>query len=154
MKKYYVVSFVWISFFLTACGTAQDNANYLKELITISDVSSWLNLMPGGKGSFHISGEYSFNVSDIINNPSLRKINVSIEQKFIYSVLPEVKNKFNEDDVNRNIDNTIMQFFTKPGLNIDERLLSTNRINLEFIFEINGIEIEKHTSDMELTRAY
>jgi len=152
--KYYIASFVWISFFITACGTSQNCIKHLEEMITVPDVNSWLNLMPGEKGSLHISGEYSFDVKDAELNPSLKKINVSIGRELVYSVFPKVKNKFNKDDVNRDPDKTEMQFFTNPGLNIKEILLSTDRINLEFIFDINGIEIIKRLSDIELTRAY
>lgn len=154
MKKYYFIYFIWVSIFLAACGTVQDNSKPFEELITIPDVNSWLNLMPGSKGSFHISGEYSFRAKDIKFNPTLNRVEILIGQEFIYSVLPKVKNKFNEDDVNRNRDNTIVQYFTNPGLNIDERLLSTDKINLKFVFEVNGNEIEKLIADIELTRAY
>lgn len=156
MKKYYSISFVFVlvSILLAACGTAQNNVKQLEGMITISDVNSWLNLMPGIRGSFHISGEYSFNETDKKNNPTLKKINVRIGQEFIFSILPEIKNKFNEDDVNRNPELIEMQLFTNPGLTIDKRLLNTDKINLEFIFEINGIQIEKQIFDIELTRAY
>lgn len=154
MKKYYSIYFMLIPIFLAACGTAQDNARNFEEMITISDTNSWLNLMPGSKGSFHISGEYLFSANDEKFNPILKRVEIIVGQELIYSVLPEVKNKFNEDDVGRNPGKTIMQFFTNSGLDIDERLLSTDKINLKFVFEMNEIEIEKRMADIELTRAY
>ena len=43
---------------LISCTTSQDQSNKIAEQIRIIDVESWLNMMPGGPGSFHIIGKY------------------------------------------------------------------------------------------------
>lgn len=125
--------------------------------INIIEINSWLNLMPGGPGSFHLSGEM-----EIHSDPDSMLIDLSIKEIFVYSgeqLLYRFKPVFQysrtEPDYslnNKKID--VYQFFTEQGLEIREVLMGDNLINVELVLVLEDKELVKILNDIEVTRAY
>ena len=64
--------------------------NQLSNQIQIYDVQAWLNLMPGGPGSFHISGKYELPEELDEKKIFLDKIIVTDNEKEIYTLIAEL----------------------------------------------------------------
>lgn len=125
--------------------------------INIVEINSWLNLMPGGPGSFHLSGEAAvYSESDnMIINIELNEVSVYFKNDLLYAFKPVFKYSRTEPDYSpdeKRIE--VYQFYTESGLEIREVLMGDNLINVELIFKIDDEEIRKSMNDVEVTRAY
>lgn len=146
---------VLLNIFFLACSSSECN-KLDSESIKILEVNSWLNLMPGGPGSFHISGE--FELLPELHNPDvnfeLSTISVYSDGKLVYDVVPVVNPKYLNKENNNSEEGTVFQFGTNPGLEIDERLMANNIISAEFHFTIGETSIVKTVTNIEITRAF
>lgn len=135
----------------------------LKELentevdIKIIEINSWLNLMPGGPGSFHLSGEFavSSDTENMIMNLNLKEISVFQKENLLYRFEPVSNYSRTESDLSSNSKRIeIYQFYTEKGLEIRETLLGDNVIKVQLNFDVDDEEIIRILDDVEVTRAY
>ena len=146
--KIYVVLTLLI---FMSCSNSQIKIEKLSEDITIIDTQSWINLMPGGRGSFHITGEYEINKS-FSKDLKLMKLIVSTDDKTIYDIKSDnIVNKLQADETEQKFK---YRFNTQPGIKLNDSIRIVETINLKLIFEYKGSEIEKMINDVYLTRAY
>ena len=139
------------------------NCSGLKEVhntdvdIKIVEINSWLNLMPGGPGSFHLSGEfavYSDN-DNMIMELDLKEVSVFSKEDLLYRFKPVVNYSRTEPDYSTDPKKIeVYQFFTESGLEIREVLMGENLINIELTFNVDDDEMTMTVNDIELTRAY
>lgn len=126
--------------------------------IKITEINSWLNLMPGfAPGSFHLSGEFAVYYSE--DNPGidvkLQEILVLYEDELLYIINPVYKYSRTEPDYSVNpqrID--VYQFFTEGNIEIKEVLMAHNLINVKLKFIVDDEEFLIVVNDVEVTRAY
>lgn len=139
------------------------NCTGLKEVhntdyeIKIIDINSWLNLMPGGPGSFHISGEIAIHTDpdNMIMNFSLSEMSVYSSEELLYAIKPVVRYSRTEPDYSMSEKKIeVYQFYTESGLEINEILMSNNKINIEFTFIVEEEVLKKILNEVEVTRAY
>jgi hypothetical protein len=139
------------------------NCTGLKEVhntdfeIKIIEVESWLNLMPGGPGSFHLSGEFSIHTDpdNVIMDLKLSEITVYSGEDLLYAIKPVFQYSRTEPDYSMNKNKIeVYQFYTESGLEINEILMGNNKINVEFNFVVEEEVIKKTMNDIEVTRAY
>ncbi|MBS4033576.1 MAG: hypothetical protein KGZ85_03850 [Ignavibacterium sp.] len=125
--------------------------------INITEINSWLNLMPGGPGSFHLSGELEIHSDpeSMINDISIKEIVVYTGKQLLYGFKPVFQYSRTEPDFslnNKKIE--VYQFFTEKGLEIREVLMGNNLINVELTLVIDDKELVEKLKDIEVTRAY
>ena len=140
-----------IIFVLTgiSCSSSVLDKNQLDNQIKIFEVQAWLNLMPGGPGSFHILGQYS--ISSELNPEliQLKEIIVLSNEKQIYKITPiteinyTISKKKNE-----------FSFYSDNHLKIAEEIRYKNEISAIMVFTSGDEIFEKIISQIELTRAY
>lgn len=139
------------------------NCTGLKEVhntnfeIKILEINSWLNLMPGGPGSFHLSGEFAIHSEpgNMIMDLNLNEILVYANQELLYKIKPLIQYSRTEPDYSLNNQKIeVYQFYTESGLEIREVLMGENKINVELTFTVDDDEVIKKLNDVELTRAY
>ena len=127
----------------------------LKLSVQVIKVDSWLNLMPGGPGSFHFSG--NFVVKNLgkckVDSLSLNKVSVIQNNNELYSIIPVFKSKTDGD--NHELDREgekEFDFYTSSGLTIKKELdaslpikliLMLTDSNSVFAYEVENIKIEK-----------
>lgn len=152
MNKVKVLSLVlFYILLLTSCTTSQIDSNNLSEKIRIIDVESWLNMMPGGPGSFHIIGKYE--IADSLEfEVELTKIKVLSDSIDIYTITKE--NYIVEKQIDNNLKIIEYAFHTKPGIGLNERIQLINQMDVKLFFDFEGREIVKELNSIELTRAY
>ena len=152
MNKVKVLSLVlFYILLLTSCTTSQIDSNNLSEKIRIIDVESWLNMMPGGPGSFHIIGKYE--IADSLEfEVELTKIKVLSDSIDIYIITKE--NYIVEKQIDNNLKIIEYAFHTKPGIGLNERIQLINQMDVKLFFDFEGRKIVKELNSIELTRAY
>jgi len=118
-------------------------------------IDSWLNLMPGGPGSFHIAGEIKLRNEESceVKNLILSTITIIQLDKKLYSFVPVFTAKMeNGDNVIPSETEKEFSFYTKSGLPINKKLdveLPVKLIMLfrenddSFLYEIENIKVEK-----------
>lgn len=149
------LKFVTKSFFfiliLISCTTSQDQSSMLAEQIKIIDIESWLNMMPGGPGSFHVVGKYE--CSDTTDcSVKLKNIKVYSDSVLIYDL---TKDDFKiEKQIEQDIQKVSYSFYTQPGIKLNDRIQSIEKVDVTLIFIFNDAMIEKNVNDIILTRAY
>ena len=143
-------SFLFILIFIS-CTSSQDQSNKLAEQIKIIDIESWLNMMPGGPGSFHVIGKYECSdTSDC--SVKLKNIKVYSDSALIYDLTED--NFKIEKQIEQDIQKVSYSFYTQPGIKLDDTIQSIEKVDVTLIFIFNDAMIEKNVNDIILTRAY
>lgn len=157
MKRFSAILYLIISFHFISIGCAHNRASDIMNL-TVKEIkiSSWLNLMPGGPGSFHISGKIFIRNKESYDINKLSLVNVLIKQRDmqLYNFVPIFLTKDESDDT------CLLQetekefsFHSPPVLHIKKDLESDLPIKIflkfkeendyYFNFEIENIKVEK-----------
>ncbi len=157
MKRFSAILYLIISilFILIGCAHSRidDSLNLNAKEIKIT---SWLNLMPGGPGSFHSSGEILLRNNESYDIKKISLISISIKQRDVqlYNFVPIFLTK-DENDETYLLKKTEKEFsFRNPsGLPIKRELESDLPIKISlkfkeendyyFHFEIENIKVEK-----------
>ena len=143
-------SFVFILIFIS-CTSSQDQSNKLAEQIRIVDIESWLNMMPGGPGSFHVIGKYECSYTTDCS-VKLKNIKVYSDSVLIYDL---IKDNFTiEKQIEQDIQKVSYSLYTQPGIKLNDKIQSIEKVDVTLIFIFNDIMIEKDVNDIILTRAY
>ena len=92
MKQIQIILFLLL-FILTGCSGSQLGSNDLKLEIITQQINSWVNLMPGSKPSFFISGSIKIknNEDAFIDSVQLLKCEVLQEGKTLYELHPNLR---------------------------------------------------------------
>lgn len=137
-------------FFMSACSNCKISKTDLGTNVEITDLQTWLNLMPGGNPSFHFSGEYKV-TSGNPENFTLKNVKVFSDKEELYSVIPSVRDKYNESSMQSSLE---FQFFSESGLAVKAILLTKEKLDFVLEFDIEGNLINKFVEQVELVRAY
>jgi hypothetical protein len=134
-----------------SCTTSQIESNNLSEKIRIIDIESWLNMMPGGPGSFHIIGKYEC-LDTAFCDAKLINIKVYSDSLLIYDIAEENINC--ETQIENDTQSIKYAFFTQPSIKLNEKIQTIEKIDVKLIFDFGTKSIEKDFRDIILTRAY
>ena len=134
---------------ITSCSSNLSEKNFDELDIKIVDVQSWLNLMPGGPGSFHISGKYELPEELDEREIFLYKIIVIDNGKEIYNLIAELQ------FVNNSLEGIKEFTFTNHyQTEIEPILMQKDTIDIRLIFSVNSLPVKKDLNKIPLTRAY
>lgn len=151
MIRLNIIFLILISLLFLSCSTPQVQQTDLSEQIKIVDVQAWINLMPGGPGSFHITGVYE--CTDTVKcDAKLAAIKIFSDSALIYEL-----NKDNftcESQIESNLQPIKHNFYTNPGIKLNEKIQIVEKVDVILIFDFDGSTIEKDFNDIILTRAY
>jgi hypothetical protein len=143
---------------LAGCSSVQTQVEHLNISISHSDVSSWLNLMPPGPASFHITGTLSVaNEEEYeIAGLSLNEITIFQENESIYFFKPEFET---EDDNSKPVvikagEVINYRFYKKNGLIVKENLDPEKRISANLKFNLRDNVFEYVIPDIQIEKAY
>jgi hypothetical protein len=144
-----ISTLVFYNLFVISCSTSQSQLNNYAEQIDIVDVETWINLMPGGPGSFHISGKYE--LPEELNEKEifLDKIVVRDSDKEIYNLIAELQFVKNSEKETKEF-----VFTNSYQTKINPILMQRDSIDVQLVFSINGGTIKRDFIKIPLTRAY
>lgn len=134
---------------ITSCSSNLSEKNFDELDIKIVDVQSWLNLMPGGPGSFHISGKYELPEELDEREIFLYKIIVIDNSKEIYNLIAELQFVYNSLEGIKEF-----TFANHYQTEIEPILMQKDTIDIRLIFSVNSLPVKKDLNKIPLTRAY
>jgi hypothetical protein len=150
MKKVNVLFLTLILIQMIASCSTSFSGKELDELnVKVRDIESWLNLMPGGPGSFHITGKYELPKRLDEKKIFLDKIVVTDNEKEIYTLIAELQFVNNSTKGIKEF-----TFTNNYQTKIDPILMQSDSIYVQLVFSVNGIPIKKDLNKLPLTRAY
>lgn len=151
MQRLIILYLILNGLLFLSCSTPSIAQKDLSEQITIVDVQAWINLMPGGPGSFHLTGVYE--CTDTVKcDAELVVVKVYSNNELIYELN---KNSFAcESQIGSNQQSLRFIFNTSPGIKLNEKIQIVEKVNIKLIFNFDGSTIEKDCNDIILTRAY
>ena len=160
MKLKNILYFTFISLLLWNCSTKEiikeeveivlPKTELVKEVnLTVEKNISWVNLMPGSKSKFHISGKFKLFKSDdySIENIKLKYVKVYQSGKEVYFVKPKVRVE-DKGDIKQ------IMFSTLRGLSINKELNTKQNVMFEFIFNDATSDFIYQIKDVELQEVY
>ncbi len=156
MERVKYLFVVLISFVNIFCWQ-QSSKTLLKISVEDVKVESWLNLMPGGPGSFHITGEIKMKNQgeQEVDSLSLSKISILQNDKQIYSFTPifksKIESKSNELMVGEEKD---FLFYTQTGLSINNELNTDLPIKIVLFFNYGSSVLPYEIKDLKVEKIY
>lgn len=153
--KQILLSLIFIAVILTGCFTIKpvDNQLYIKAEVV--KIDSWVNLMPGSKETFHVSG-----IIRIMNNEKFdldtltTRMNVIQDDSVIYSVYPEMDPVVNINSPLKKGTEKELTFVLDKGLDIKKELDYDKPVKFEFIFNSKTKVRSFKTEFVNIEKAY
>lgn len=121
------------------------------KIIRITEVNCWLNLMPGGKPSFHYSGTFYIDrkFSEEFN---FSEVKVFYEDEIIHQSRPMIQIS---DEIITDSNSVVgFNFYSQQGIKVTESMMKAEKVDFILIFDIAGKNIEKNFREVPITRAY
>ncbi len=142
-----------IAIMLQGCCASKAAVDEIKLTVQFTDVYCWLNLMPGGPGSFHITGEYSVknNEPTDFSDVTISRIKVIQGGNELYSFRPA--GEFESITLNSNEERT-NKFFVRDHLKINPDLDSERNIDVLFEFTADGKVFCVTEENIRIEKAY
>jgi len=155
--KMKILHFILITLMLIACSSTKTGEETLHLDIEVSDLHSWLNLMPGSPGKFHLLGELKITNpgSDVIEELKLDKIMIYSSKELVYSFYPFFNLKdlseVNSIEPGGSKDYT---FGVESGLKVDKKLMVNNLIDIKMKFISRSKSYQLKLNDIIVEQAY
>lgn len=150
MKKVSIcINILVLILLLSSCSASLSQKEFEELNIKISDIQSWLNLMPGGPGSFHIAGKYQ--LPEDLNEKEifLDKIVIMDKDKEIYSLTAELQFFYNPEF--RVKEFTFSNYYQTK---IEPALIKKDFVDVQLVFSVHGILFRKEINSVQLKRVY
>lgn len=151
MQRLIVLYLILNGLIFLSCSTLQIQQKDLSGQIKIVDVQAWINMMPGGPGSFHITGYFECTDTGKCD-VELEIIKVLSDNELVYKIKKE--SLICEVQIESILKSIKYNFYTNPGIKLNEKIQSVEKVSIKLIFNFDGNAIEKDFNDIILTRAY
>ncbi|MEE9450360.1 MAG: hypothetical protein V3V72_09950 [Ignavibacteriaceae bacterium] len=155
--KMKILHLILVTLMFIACSSTKTGEDTLQLDIEVSDLYTWLNLMPGSPGKFHLLGELKITNpgNEVIEELKLNKIIISSNKELVYSFYPF----FNLKDLSEV--NSIepggsreYAFGVESGLKVDKRLMANNLIDIKMKFISGSKFYQLNLNDIIVEQAY
>ncbi len=155
--KMKISNLILVALTLIACSSSKTGEETLQLDVEVSDFHTWLNLMPGSPGKFHLVGELKITNpgSEVIEELKLNKIIIYSNKEVVYSFYPF----FNLKDLSEV--NSIepggskeYTFGVESGLIIDKRLMENNLIDIKMKFISGSKFYQLNLNEIIVEQAY
>ena len=117
--------------------------------INVNEIYAWVNLMPGAKTRFHITGSIDLLESSGYNlkNVQIKKINILQSNNVIYQITPKV-----EEEMKKN--KKVFLFSTMRGLNYTTILDKEKPIEVQLEFSDSASDFKYLISNVKIDEAH
>ena len=155
--KMKILHLILVTFIFIACSSTKTGEEMLQLDIEVSDLHTWLNLMPGSPGKFHLLGELKITNpgSDVIEELKLDKIIIYSNKELVYSFYPffNLKDRSGVNSIEPGGSKEYV-FGVESGLKIDKRLMTNNLIDVKMKFISGSQFYQLNLNDIIVERAY
>lgn len=148
---------ILVTFMFIACSSTKTGEETLQLNIEVTDLHSWLNLMPGSPGKFHLLGELEITNpgSNTIEELKLDKIKIYSNKKLVYSFYPFFTLKdLSEENFIEPDGSKEYTFGVESGLKVDERLMKNNLIDIKMKFISDSKYYQLNLDNIKVEQAY
>ena len=155
--KVKILHLIIVALMLFACSSTKTSEDTLQLDIEVTDLHTWLNLMPGSPGKFHLLGELKITNpgSDIIEELKLNKIIIYSDKKVVYSFYPFFNLKdLSEVNSIEPGESKEYTFGVEAGLKADERLMANNHIDIKMKFISDSKYYQLNLNDIIVEQAF
>jgi hypothetical protein len=142
MKKVLIILFL-LPVILIGCSGSQSEANDLKLDIIARQINSWINLMPGNKPSFFISGSLKIKNNEyvVIDSVKLLKCEVLQEGKTLYELHPELRSSVSIMDPMNPGSDRIFTLYLPTGTPIKKELNLEKSVSVDlYLSALNKVK--------------
>jgi hypothetical protein len=145
MKEYLIkgnlgiIVFLLIALIVNGCcsSSSSDKKNSdAKYGIQESELYAWVNLMPGSKARFHVTGDVKIEKKGEIdlNEVQFREVSVYQDDKLLYSFQPALRDKEKSGQGKDSLESRYLKFSDAGGFELDSRLKMDHPVKLKFHF--------------------
>lgn len=127
-------------------GEVETEIIYSDEIrLNVKSIYSWINVMPGSKPRFHVTGELEIldNSNYSIENIKIVKITILQDQKMIFIFRPKINEELSKDK-------KTLTFSTIRGLLLNAVLNQKKAIDIVFDFNDGSTEIKYVIKDVKI----
>ncbi len=158
MIRIFLFIIITLQFFSGCCSVSQTHNNLLNISVNHSGIYCWLNLMPGGKPTFHISGNLAIKNEETfkIKKIGLKEIILLQDDNPIYKFNPLFE-PVNEDTSDKELKIEETKDFhigLRSGLSIATELDSERPINAKLFFVSDEKTFEYNILNIRIEKAY
>ncbi len=149
--KNFIKFFIMIlfAFSLTDCSSTQELDDLSESKIIVKDIESWLNLMPGGPGSFHVTGKYFLSEEVKDAEVFLDKIIITENEQTCYNIQPDIEPVETDQKELKEF-----RFYNSVDTYINPVLRNKEKIDVKLIFSYNKKLLEKSFRNVTLNKVY
>jgi len=134
---------------LTDCSSKQALDDLFETKIIIKEIEAWLNLMPGGPGSFHITGKYFLSDELADDEVFLDKVIITEGEQTYYNIKPEIHPQETDQKELKEF-----RFYNSVDTYINPVLRNKEKIDVKLIFSYNKKLVEKSFRNVTLNKVY
>ena len=143
---------IFLSHVLTGCGSSKSGESDLNGIKNLN-ANVWINLMPGSRSAFYVSGSAELNQSASTDSIKLLNCEVLQDGKNIYELYPDSKNPSGfltdpEQSAGKKIS------FSFAGVDIKKELNHDKTESLIFHIKISNMIKTFKIQSIEITQAY
>ncbi len=155
--KMKILHLILVTLMIIACSSSKTGKETLQLDIEVTELHSWLNLIPESPGKFHLLGELKITNlgSEIVEELKLNKIIIYSDKEVVYSFYPFFNLKdlseVNSIELGGSKEYT---FGVESGLKADERLMANNLIDIKMKFISGSQFYQLNLNDIIVERAY
>jgi hypothetical protein len=122
-----------------------------KNSIRLTKLDVWLNLMPGGKPTFHYSGEIEIEdyISSIIE---FENIYIYSDKRLIHSSQPI--SELLRIDENKNSSDAVINFYSPKNIEVTKNLIRTKIVDIILILKYGSKQKKIIKNNIQLQKAY
>jgi len=155
--KMKILHLILVTLTIIACSSSKTGKETLQLDIEVSELHTWLNLMPGSPGKFHLLGELKITNpgNEVIEELKLDKIIIYSNKVLVYSFYPFFNLK-DSSEVN-SIESGGSKEYTfgiESGLKVDERLMTNNLIDIKMKFVSGSEYYQLNLNDIIVEQAF
>lgn len=139
-----------IPFLFWGCSSLQSKGN--KFLHELSDIYTWINLMPGGTPGFHITGRLDIYSLDDVSIPSIASMNIVVTQngRTLFEFTPGYEYSTKKKD---GVTAHLFNFHTLKRLPVTKLDIEKD-ISIKCIFLIDDVEYSTVKDSIIINKVY
>ncbi|MCS7053888.1 MAG: hypothetical protein NZM09_09155 [Ignavibacterium sp.] len=144
------IKFLTLVFLFTSCQS--EKLSFIEKYkIEVSNFECWLNLMPGGKPTFHYTGKIKYD-NKKCNSVSLVKVEIFTNENLVNSSTPQIisVNEPNKSEFNY----SIIEFTSPTNVRANDQILKADFVDVKFYLSICDNKVELIKKRYNLQRVY
>lgn len=155
MKEFMQILLLIIPALLMSCSSTKQNSSTGRYAVADSNLYAWVNLMPGSRPRFHITGDVEIHGEEEVQLDSIifKEVKVSQNNDNFYSFRPTIDLKTAETK-NKNSKIRSIHFSDGRGYEIGSMFNFGKPVKLQFVFSYKTELFIYNTREVKVEKVY